>query len=134
MSELTFLPFLSQRLDRCARTAPLPLPLLADNVSAAANQPLSVIDGGSGLSAFLVGSRIEFITIVQIDVQVRPAVSLSALASRSHSSGRAAGPLLPDDHRRRPRRARLPRPQLHRSVRHQRSCVPSLSLFQPRIR
>ncbi|BGP01846.1 hypothetical protein NBRC10513v2_005486 [Rhodotorula toruloides] len=42
----------------------------SDFSATAANQPLSVIDGGSGLSAFLVGSRIEFITIIQIDVQV----------------------------------------------------------------
>ncbi|BGP09875.1 hypothetical protein JCM10049v2_005750 [Rhodotorula toruloides] len=42
----------------------------ASDFGLTANQPLSVFDGGSGLSAFLVGSRIEFITIVQIDVQV----------------------------------------------------------------
>ncbi|BGP26265.1 stress response protein Rds2p [Rhodotorula toruloides] len=42
----------------------------ASDFGLTANQPLSVVDGRSGLSAFLDGSRIEFITIVQIDVQV----------------------------------------------------------------
>ncbi|BGP33870.1 hypothetical protein JCM10296v2_005676 [Rhodotorula toruloides] len=42
----------------------------ASDFGLTANQPLSVIDGGSGLSAFLVGSRIEFVTIAQIGIQV----------------------------------------------------------------